>query len=528
MARTGQHLARLLAERGIETAFGLPAQHALEIWRGLPGAGLRMVTARSAAGAGHMADGYARVARRPAACLLGAGPGVAGAASALGQAFGDSVPMLLVTAGPHRGRDGPGALHAMADPLGMLRGLARWSRAVEAPDELPEALDAACALFAAARPGPVHLHIPADVLGAEAGVMDAPPMALPQPPAPLAAEVAEAVMRLSIARAPLLLLGGGALGIGAARAAALAERLGGPVLTTSNGRGLLPQDHKLHLGGRFPSEPVRALLSAADAVLAIGTEFAAAEWTPGGAPPPPLLPDALIRVDRDPAQLEAPAAGLGIACDAVAFVDALLESLPPRDRPPADLGPLRARSGNAMPSRLARHQPLLEALWEHLPEAIIVADPCEPAYAGIAAAAPPAPGRWWCSASGFGSMGYAVPAAIGAKIADHRRPVVALVGDGGMLATAGELAAAVEHGAHVLVLVWNNSGFNEVREQMRAAQIRPTCVDLSPIDFQSLSRAFGASYARISGLDYLRDALRSAVTRPTPCLLELREEFWFG
>jgi acetolactate synthase-1/2/3 large subunit len=125
-------------------------------------------------------------------------------------------------------------------------------------------------------------------------------------------------------------------------------------------------------------------------------------------------------------------------------------------------------------------------------------------------------------------MGYALPAAIGAKVADHRRPVVAIAGDGGVLATVAELACAVESGAHVIVLVWNNSGFNETREQMRGAQIKPVAVDLSPIDFQSLARAHGAAFGRVSGLDHLREALRGAMTRPGPTLLELREEFWFG
>lgn len=529
MARLGQHVPRLLAERGIEVAFGIPSLHSLDLYRGISGSGLRHVCARSAAGAGFMAEGYARVAGQPAACFLGAGPAAAGVAPAMGQALAESQPMLVITANLPADRRRPGELHAMADPVAMLRGLSRWSRAVESPEEFPEALDAACTLFAASRPGPVHLDVPVDVLARDCGMMEAPPEPPPPPAEPTAAEVAQAIMRLSAARSPLLLLGGGALGLGAKRAAALAERVGGPVLLSSNARGLLPRDHPLHLGGRFSSEAVRALVAGADAVLAIGAELAPAEWTPTGAPFPTFQPDALIRVDRDPAQLSRPiAAALGVACDAAAFVDALLESLPARERPPADLSPLRARAAHGAPARLSRHQPLLEAIWEHLPEAVVIADPCEPGYAGMMVAAPPAPRRWWTSAGGFGAMGYALPAAIGAKIADHRRPVVALAGDGGVLSTAAELASAVECGAHVIVLVWNNSGFNETREQMRGAQIKPVSVDLSPIDFQSLARAFGATFSRVSGLDFLREALRGAMTRPGPTLIELREEFWFG
>jgi acetolactate synthase-1/2/3 large subunit len=529
VARLGQQVPRLLAERGIEVAFGVPALQSLELYRGLNGSGLRHLCARTAAGAGFMAEGYARLAGRPAAVFLGGGPSIAGLAPAMGQALSESQPMLALTANLPADRRRPGEAAMVADAPAMLKGVARWSRAIGSVADLVEALDAAAALFAAARPGPVHFDVAADVLAAEAGAIDAPAPVAPAPAAPTAAEVAEAVMRLSIARNPLTVLGGGALALGVKRAVALVERVGGPVLLTANARGLIPADHPLHLGGRYQTEPVRALISGADAVLAIGTELAPAEWTPTGAPFPAFAADALIRVDRDPAQLSRPVpAAFGAACDAVAFVDALLESLPARGGATPDLGPLRARALAATPPRLSRHQPLLDALWEHLPEAVVVGDPCEPVYAGVFGASPPAPRRWFSAATGFGALGYAIPAAVGAKVADHRRPVVALVGDGGALAAFAELSAAVEAGAHVIVLVWNNSGFNETREQMRGAQIRPVAVDLAPVDFQSLARAYGAVFARVSGLDYLRDALRGAVTRPGPSVIELREEFWFG
>jgi acetolactate synthase-1/2/3 large subunit len=170
---------------------------------------------------------------------------------------------------------------------------------------------------------------------------------------------------------------------------------------------------------------------------------------------------------------------------------------------------------------------VIEAVWEHLPDAILVADVTEPARYGRIAAAPPAPRRWWTAECGFRALGYALPAAIGAKVAEPRRPVVALIGDGGIAGVVGELSAAFEAAAHVIVLVWNNSGYGETREQMRAAGVKPVGVDLAPVEFQPLARAFGAAHARVHNAGYLRDALKKAMMRPGPTILELREEYWF-
>ncbi|TVQ54052.1 MAG: hypothetical protein EA355_12445, partial [Rhodobacteraceae bacterium] len=168
MARLGEHLPRLLVDRGVEVAFGIPGVHTVEFYRGLPGSGLRHVTARHEQGAGFMADGYARACGAPAACFVITGPGMTNIATAMGQALNDSIPMLVISSNNPRARQGKGLgdLHDMRDQSGFAAHLARWSRRIETPEALAEALDAALDTFASARPGPVHIEIPLDVLTA--------------------------------------------------------------------------------------------------------------------------------------------------------------------------------------------------------------------------------------------------------------------------------------------------------------------------------------------------------------------------
>jgi acetolactate synthase-1/2/3 large subunit len=181
-----------------------------------------------------------------------------------------------------------------------------------------------------------------------------------------------------------------------------------------------------------------------------------------------------------------------------------------------------------VPHRFARHQTLLDAVWEAAPDAILIGDSTEPAYQGLLGAAPPAPRRWWTGATGFGTLGYALPAAVGARVAEPRRPVVALAGDGGALYTIAELASAVEAHAHLVLLVWNNAGYGEIRQFMLEEGVEPAAVDLSPVDFRAVARGFGAAFGRVDRLADFGEALRRAVARPATTLLELREECWFG
>ncbi len=530
MAKVGETVARAIANRGFDVVFGIPGVHTLELYRGLKGSGLRHVTPRHEQGAGFMADGYARMTGEPAAVFAITGPGLTNLATPMAQALNDSIPMLVITSNNPRGvaGQGLGALHDMKDQSAFAAGVARWSRRVGSQQELAETLDEAMETFWAARPGPVHIEIATDLLASEASGLLRAPGLRPAPPEPGAADIARVATAMAGAARPVLIFGGGAVGAGD-DARKLAEALAAPTLLTSNARGLLPPDHPLLVGGWLCTAATRDLIAQADRVLAIGTEFAETDWTMYDPMPLRFAPEALIRVDIDPEQLSRnvePA--LAVAADGPATIRALLASARRREAATPNLAPFRDAAAAELPRRYARHAKLLEGLWRALPDAVVIGDSTEPAYFGLAAAAPPRARSWWTSATGFGCLGYAIPAAIGAKIANPRRPVVALVGDGGAQFTLPEIAAAVEAHAHVIIVVWNNSGYGEIRAAMTDRRIEPEGVNLSAVDFQALARGFGAAFARVNGPDYLFDALKSAVMHRGPTILELRDDFWFG
>jgi acetolactate synthase-1/2/3 large subunit len=535
LARLGEHIPRLLSSRGFEVAFGLPSLPTMEIARGYEGSGLHAIGVRDIAHAGFMADGYARVSGMPAVCIAPYGAGVTGLATPAAQALADSIPMLMLLVGQRETPDGRrgGHRHTLRDPASLLNAVCVGYHRVTEPEGLPAAIDAAAATLHRGRPGPVCVEVPETLLAQEAGQLadtqltEPPP--LPELKLPAPAMIAEMLMRLATAERPVLIFGGGAAGMGSVSARALAERLGAAVLMTSNGRGLLPPDHPCTVGGHLGSPPVKALLAEADAVLAIGTELSPEEWGLHGDERLGVQPEALIRVDIDPDRLYQTATPtIPIACDARALIEPILESLPQAGGALPDHAALQRRAVASMSHAHRRHRDLIEGIWQHLPEAVVFGDPCEPVRAGLDCAMPPAPRRWLTGAAGFGAAGHALPAAVGAKIADPRRPVVALMGDSAVTGALSALATAVDTNAHVVLLVWNNTGFGEVRDAMTAAHIRAHGADRKSVDLQPIARGLGAAYARVHGPDFFREALRSAIMRPGPTVLELKEDYWFG
>lgn len=517
---TGVWLARALAALGVDTVFGIPGVHTIELYRGLAGSGIRHITPRHEQAAGFMADGYARAGGRPGVCFVISGPGMTNILTAMGQAWGDSVPMLVISTVNAHGRMGTGQgwLHELPDQRGLVAGVAAFSRTIHTPEELPAALSQAFALFAAGRPRPVHLELPIDVVLAPAGHLPLPvPVRLPRP-APDPAALAEAAARLAAARAPVILAGGGARG--AADLTALAEALDAPVAMTTNARGLLPPGHPLAVSLSASMPETRALIAAADVVLALGTEFGPTDYDmyeDGGL----RLPGFLIRVDIDPRQiLRGPPPGLGIPGDAGLAAAALLAASGSR---PAGDGARRAaaaRAGRArLPGAVQADLALLDLVRDALPGALMVGDSTQAVYAGNIGFAAARPGGWFNSATGFGTLGYGLPAAIGAALAEAGRPVVAFAGDGGLMFTLGELASATEAGVPVVLLVLANGGYGEIRSAMVARNVPPLGVDLFVPDLGAIAAACGWAVAEAADPGAMRARLAEAAARPGPSLI---------
>jgi thiamine pyrophosphate-dependent acetolactate synthase large subunit-like protein len=320
----------------------------------------------------------------------------------------------------------------------------------------------------------------------------------------------------------VIVAGGGARESGA-ELRALVERLGCPLVTTAAGKGLLPHEHPANLGTSLHHAGVQELVCDADVVLAVGTELGETDLFNA---PKLELRGRLIRIDIDPHKLcDQYATDLPIHADAKASLGSLLEALPTRAHPTSAhagrVADLRAQIDGALDRQARGWQRALEAIRVALPsDAAVFTDMTQIAYFGNYAFPVDAPRRWF-HPSGYGTLGYALPAAIGAKIGSPARAIAALAGDFGLQFTLGELMTAVEAGLSIPVIVWNNSALGQIRDDMVAAGIPPTDVVARNPDFVALARACGARAVRARDASQLSEAVQIALGASGPTLIEV-------
>jgi thiamine pyrophosphate-dependent acetolactate synthase large subunit-like protein len=521
----GQAAIELLERHGVDTVFGIPGVHTLEFYRGLTGTAIRHVGVRHEQGAGFMADGYARASGRPGVCLLITGPGVTNAATPMGQAFSDSVPMLVLSSVNASGDlgQGRGRLHELTSQQAAMAPLTAFSRTVRSPDELATAMDDAFAVFTTARPRPVHLEIPLDVL-IQAAVPSTADTAASRPPAPDPDMIASAAAMLGAAARPLRIAGGGCVDCSEA-VLRLAERLGAAVALTVAAKGVVPDEHPLGLGATLSLPATQGFVARADVVLAVGTELAETDWWVDS----PALPGRLLRIDIDAAALvrdrQPDLAITGDAGDALrALLNALEGSAAPTQGIESEIAALKTESRSALTPLQRKHAKVLDALRAALPEdGIVATDMTQIAYTANHYFSSRRP-RCWFHPLGYGTLGYALPAAIGAQIVAPGRAVVALAGDAGLLFTVQELATAVEQRLPIAVLLWNNDALGQIAGDMRERGIEQVGVHPRNPDYLALARAFGCDAVRPDGLAALTGALAKAFAASGPTLIEVRQD----
>jgi acetolactate synthase-1/2/3 large subunit len=525
MKTCGEVLARMLENYGIDTVFGIPGVHTVELYRGLPATAIRHITPRHEQGAGFMADGFARAGGRPAACFIISGPGMTNIVTAMGQAYADSIPMLVISSvnNTHELGLGEGRLHELPDQRGLVGGVSVFSHSVLRAAELPRVLARAFAVFDSARPGPVHIELPLDVITAPGDELDVAAHRTRTRAGPDPDAVARAAALLRGAADPFVVLGGGTADAPDA-ARALVERLGAPTALTINAKGVLPPAHPLCLGSTLPQQPVLDALQSADVVLAIGTELSETDTLLFYSQL--KLRGKVIRIDIEAEQLVRNALPeIAICSDAGLAMGALHEAL---QGFAADTAATHARV-LAMRAELVRllrpdyalHGRFLDHVAEALPGVIIAGDSTQPVYGGNLTYEPAGPRAWFNSSTGYGTLGFGLPAAFGAKLAMPDRPVAALIGDGGLQFTIGELATGVELKLGVPVLVWNNQGYGEIKTYMAERGIPQIGVDIYTPDFQAIARGFGCHAVRADGFSHLKEALRAAVAADRPTLIEI-------
>ena len=535
MATCGEVLVNLLESYGVDQVFGIPGVHTVELYRGLARSNIRHVTPRHEQGAGFMADGYARTSGKPGVCFIITGPGMTNITTAMGQAYADSIPMLVISSVQSRSQlgGGRGKLHELPNQSALVAGVAAFSHTLMSAAQLPGVLARAFALFQAGRPRPVHIEIPLDVLVENAdALLGTSPVSVARAGAAPSA-VKQMSQRLAAAKRPLILAGGGAIAA-AAELTRLAETLGAPVALTINAKGLLPAAHPLLIGSTQTLLATRALVAEADVVLAIGTELAETDYDvtfAGGFE----IPGALLRIDIDPDQtVRNYPPELALVADAQIAAEALLAEL---QRLP--LAPRHSAWGAQRVARLwadltpawdaaTRAQTrFLHTVLEELPNAVLVGDSTQPVYSGNLTLNLDHPRRWFNASTGYGTLGYALPAAIGAWLGrGDGQPVVCLIGDGGLQFTLPELASAVEARTPIIVLLWNNQGYEEIKKYMLNRAIEPVGVDIYTPDFIGVATALGCAAERIQDVDSLRVALRAAADRQGPTLIEIDQQRW--
>ncbi|MDK3255574.1 5-guanidino-2-oxopentanoate decarboxylase [Blastococcus capsensis] len=523
----GQALVTALAAHGVDTVFGIPGTHNLEIYRHLARQGVRHISPRHEQGAGYAADGYARTTGRPGVAVVTSGPALLNAAASVGQAWSDSVPVLVVSPGlplRHPGL-GNGLLHEARNQGAALAAIAAASIRAASVAEIPVAVAQAFAIMTSGRPRPVHLEVPLDVLGETDEVRVSSRASVPTAAAP-ADEVATAAARLAHAGRPVLVVGGGARGA-AVQVRRVAERLGAPVVTTANGKGVLAEDHPLALGAGVHLPAVRDAVADADVVLAIGTELAPSDLWYGPLP----LDGRLVRIDVDPVGVLTNAvAEVALVGDAAATLEALLDQLPgvPHGAPAVESSARRAaqwrdRKRADAEKEGAEWLPVVAALTEALPrDAVVAGDSAMVCYFGALTNLPTHRPGSFLYPTGFGTLGYGLPAAVGAKVGNPGAPVLALIGDGGAMFTIAELATAADLRMPLPIVVVDNSGYGEIRNEMIDRDDPVHAVTFSSPDFAALGRAVGCHGVTLDDPADLASAVGKAFAADRATVIHLR------
>jgi len=522
--RIGGHLvAESLAALGAEVAFGVPGVHSLAIWEALRTSPIEAYGNRTELCAGFAADGYARSSGRPAPLLLSTGPGALNSLTAVMEAASSHVPVIAVSSQIPTGLVGAGRgyLHELPDQLASFRPLVKHAARAGSADAIPEILAQAWQVAVTPPSGPVYVEIPVDLLRGH--VREPPVTALAADPPRQAARpdaLTVAAELLDQARRPVIWAGGGVLRSGAQdELRTLAERLDAPVATTYMGKSALPGDHPLAAGCGCDEAAFQELLAEADVLLCVGTQLGAE--TTGQYELE--LGNRVIHLDADPARIGLTYPATPLVGDAKPTLAALIPRVSPRATGDAAARVAathaRIRAGLEAQGR-ELELGLLDTIETALPpDAITAWDMTILAY-WAAPHLPLGPRQQFLYPLGSGTLGYAWPAAIGAGVAHPGRPVLAVVGDGGLQYALGELGTAAQHGIAAKLLVVDDGGYGILREYQRDAFGETTSVELPGADLAAAARAFGVP-VRTATPDDLGEQLQWALAQAGPAVVVL-------
>ncbi|WP_240372974.1 thiamine pyrophosphate-binding protein [Brevibacterium zhoupengii] len=527
----GAHLARALRAEGITRVFGIPGTHNLEIFAQLATEGIDIVSPRHEQGAGYMADGAARVTGKVQVVVTTTGPAVFNALTALLQSFTDSVPVLLIGPGmplTHPGR-GNGLLHEVRNQSQAIEAVLGDSHRVTSPGEVSLAVGQALSTMRSGRSRPAYIEIPLDLIEATGPGTLHPSVTRPHPsPEPNA--IRSAAEALAASQRPLLIVGAGARAAGV-EIEELSTALGAGVILSSNAKGTIDDEFENNLGAIGVLEVLPEVLSSADAVVAIGTELAPSDFWPEPMP----LPDTVVRLDVDEVQMLRNARVTHpIPADATDSTIALTQQL--RQTRSAGLSRAAVEWLRGWQDTITAAAQEEGAPWAALSgglndyttsaaaSVIIAADSTMCCYYGVQTGWRARRGDRFLYPAGAGTLGFGLPAGVGAKLAAPEARVVAIEGDGGAMFTIAELSAAAQAQVSLALIIVDNGGYGEIRNEMADRGDTPAGVALLGPDFPALATSLGARGLHIETQAELAAALREAEEFAGPTLIHITED----
>ena len=517
----GQAMVRSLVDHGVDTVFGIPGVQLDPLYDAFHAQQnrIRVLHTRHEQGAAFMAMGYAQASDRAGVFAVVPGPGLLNAMAGVSTAVAANAPVLGITGQipSYQIGQGLGMAHELRDQLAMSQGVVAWARRAEHPSQVPALVNEAFTVMLSGRKQPVVLEMAPDQYAARAPVAGFDTAIAdfdgPQPDVEKVAAMAE---KLATAKAPAIFVGGGVFGACDALKH-LAQRLNAPVIASISGRGALSDEHPLSfniLAGQGIWEQV-------DVALVVGTRFTAPAMAWGRSDEVTML-----RIDIDPVQIAKPrAADIAVVSDARRALQALVDAL---DAPTPERSSFLAHAAKCrqqVTEQLAGIGPiptLTRGLRSALPrDAIVVADVTQMG-SFVRYSMPMYEPRTMLGPGYQATLGYGLPAALGAKVACPEKKVVAICGDGGFMFSVQELATAVHHHIPIVCVVLDNSSYGNVKTiQDTSFGGRNIAVELTNPDFCAMARSFGARAARVEQAEEFEGVISDMLASDEPALVHV-------
>jgi acetolactate synthase-1/2/3 large subunit len=523
--------AECLKAQGIEVVFGIRGLHITPLVHAVKRQGIRFIEVRHEQSAAFMADAYARVTGRVGVVMAATGAGAACTMVGIQEAHASSSPVLLIASQIEQKhlQKGWGDLHEVKNQHGLIANVTEACYDIRSARDIPATIREIFHRMIMTRPRPYGLEIPDDTLRGEIDLRLTYQPAAGQPPLPDAEKLGEAVDAIVAAKRPVIYAGGGAITSGASQVVAqMTTLLNAPVLTSIKGKGVIPEVHELALGNLGTEAAVRPLLEQADLAIVIGTRFSnrsTGKWSL-------RLPPRWVRIDIDAQQFSKTHPALGarsvieVVGDAKATLAAMLDQIGrrpfrPQGFPRSEVAAVKQQVLEALRRGFPQEMKLLDDLRAALPGDAIVANDSTVATYWTRRYFEVHEPRTFLWPMGTGTIGFGLPAAIGAKIAKPEHRVVALCGDGGLLFSCHDLATAARYHVTVPVLLFNDNAFGIVDYGQRKEGQLDGDEKLANPDFVSLAKSFGAEAERIHSLDEIGGALKRAFARNRLTVVEV-------